>query len=85
MHGAAAELIMQETFFGTAAEDVGILGNYAVKGIKDVQDGTRTAEEVLHTGGDVLRMELGKLCGTNRLCRCTYRSALCRDLLDQCG
>ncbi len=85
VHGAAAELIMQETFFGTAAEDVGILGNYAVKGIKDVQDGTRTAEEVLHTGGDVLRMELGKLCGTNRLCRCTYRSALCRDLLDQCG
>ena len=59
MHGAAAELIMQETFLGTAAEDVGILGSYAVKGIKDVQDGTRTAEEVLHTGGDVLRMELG--------------------------
>lgn len=59
VHGAAAELIMQETFLGTAAEDVGILGSYAVKGIKDVQDGTRTAEEVLHTGGDVLRMELG--------------------------
>lgn len=59
VHGAAAELIMQETFIGTAAEDVGILGSYAVKGIKDVQDGTRTAEEVLHTGGDVLRMELG--------------------------
>ena len=58
VHGAAAELIMQETFLGTAAEDVGILGSYAVKGIKDVQDGTRTAEEVLHTGGDVLRMEL---------------------------
>ena len=55
----AAELIMQETFLGTAAEDVGILGSYAVKGIKDVQDGTRTAKEVLHTGGDVLRMELG--------------------------
>lgn len=59
VHGAAAELIMQETFLGTAAKDVGILGSYAVKGIKDVQDGTRTAEEVLHTGGDVLRMELG--------------------------
>lgn len=59
VHGAAAELIMQETFIGTAAEDVGILGSYAVKGVKDVQDGTRTAEEVLHTGGDVLRMELG--------------------------
>lgn len=59
VHGAAAELIMQETFLGTAVEDVGILGSYAVKGIKDVQDGTRTAEEVLHTGGDVLRMELG--------------------------
>ena len=59
VHGAAAELIMQETFLGTAAEDVGILGSYAVKGIKDVQDSTRTAEEVLHTGGDVLRMELG--------------------------
>ena len=59
VHGAAAELIMQETFLGTAAEDVGILGSYAVKGIKDMQDGTRTAEEVLHTGGDVLRMELG--------------------------
>lgn len=59
VHGAAAELIMQETFLGTAAEDVGILGSYAVKGIKDVQDGTRTAEEVLRTGGDVLRMELG--------------------------
>ena len=59
VHGAAAELIMQETFLGTAAEDVGILGSYAVKGIKDVQDGTRTAEEVLHTGGGVLRMELG--------------------------
>lgn len=59
VHGAAAELIMQETFLGTAAEDVGILGSYAVKGIKDVRDGTRIAEEVLHTGGDVLRMELG--------------------------
>ena len=59
VHGAAAELIMQETFLGTAAEDVGVLSSYAVKGIKDVQDGTRTAEEVLHTGGDVLRMELG--------------------------
>ena len=59
VHGAATELIMQETFLGTAAEDVGILGSYAVKGIKDVQDGTRTAEEVLRTGGDVLRMELG--------------------------
>ena len=55
VHGAAAELIMQETLFGTAAEDVGILGSYAVKGIKDVRDGTRTA----NTGGDVLRMELG--------------------------
>ena len=50
---------MQESFLGTAVEDVGILGCYAVKGIKDVQDGTRTAEEVLHAGGDVLRMELG--------------------------
>lgn len=59
VHGAAAELIMQETFLGAVAEDVGILGSYTVKGIKDVQDGTRTAEEVLHTGGDVLRMELG--------------------------
>ena len=59
VHGAAAGLILQETFIGTAAEDVGILGSYAVKGIKDVQDGTRTVEEVLHTGGDVLRMELG--------------------------
>lgn len=59
VHGAAAGLILQETFLGTAAEDVGILGSYAVKGIKDVQDGTRTAEEILHTGGDVLRMELG--------------------------
>lgn len=59
VHGAAVELIMQETFLGTAVEDVGILGSYAVKGIKDVQDGTRTAEEVLHTGGDVLRIELG--------------------------
>lgn len=59
VHGAAAGLIMQETFIGTAAEDVGILGSYAVEGIKDVQDGTRTAEEVLHTGSDVLRMELG--------------------------
>ena len=59
VHGAAAELIMQETFLGTAAEDVGILGSYTMKGIKDVQDGTRTVEEVLHTGGDVLRMELG--------------------------
>ena len=59
VHGAAARLILQETFLGTAAEDVGILGSYAVKGIKDVRDGTRTAEEVLHTGGDVLRMELG--------------------------
>lgn len=59
VHSAAAELITQETFLVTAAEDVGILGSYAVKGIKDVQDGTRTAEEVLHTGGDVLRMELG--------------------------
>ena len=44
VHGAAVELIMQETFLGTAAEDVGILGSYTVKGIKDVQDGTRTAE-----------------------------------------
>ena len=59
VHGAAAELIMQETFLGAVAEDVGILGSYTVKGIKDVQDGTRTVEEVLHTGGDVLRMELG--------------------------
>ena len=67
VHGAAAELIMQETFLGTAAEDVGILGSYTVKGIKDVQDGTRTAEEVLHTGGDVLRMELGLLRYTSAL------------------
>lgn len=59
VHGAAAGLILQETFLGTAVEDIGILGSYTVKGIKDVQDGTRTAEEVLHTGGDVLRMELG--------------------------
>ena len=85
VHGAAAELIMQETFLGTAAEDVGILGSYAVKGIKDVQDGTRTAE-----GGSAHRRRRAAdgawgFCCTRRLCRCTYRSALCRDFLDQCG
>ena len=44
VHGAAAELIMQETFLGT-----------------------------------------GKLCGTNRLCRCQDGLALCGVVLDQRG